>query len=79
LNRGLYSGLHGFLMIDRRDDPGRYDQEAFPVLHDLGGELLASDDGSMNPVYDGSTINGRVMGYGEPGRMGRASGCCSKS
>ena len=66
LNRGLYSGLHGFMMIDRRDDPGLYDQEAFLVLHDMGGQLLASDDGSMNPIYDVSTINGRVMGYGEP-------------
>lgn len=71
LSRGLYSGLHGFLMIDLQSDPGRYDQEAFLVLHDLGGQLLASDDGSMNPSYDVSTINGRVMGYGEPLRVHR--------
>ncbi len=69
LSRGLYGGLFGFLMIDARDDPGRYDQEAFLALHDLGGQLIASDDGSMNPSYDVSTINGRVMGYGEPLRV----------
>jgi FtsP/CotA-like multicopper oxidase with cupredoxin domain len=69
LSRGLYSGLHGFLMIDLESDPGRYDQEAFVVLHDLGGQLLASDDGSMNPSYEVSTINGRAMGYGEPLRV----------
>jgi FtsP/CotA-like multicopper oxidase with cupredoxin domain len=39
------------------------------VLHDLGGQFLASDDGSMNPSYDTSTINGHVMGYGEPLRV----------
>jgi FtsP/CotA-like multicopper oxidase with cupredoxin domain len=66
LSRGQYSGLHGVLMIEPRDNPGRYDQEASLVLHDLGGQLLSSDDGSMNPSYDVSTINGRVTGYGEP-------------
>jgi FtsP/CotA-like multicopper oxidase with cupredoxin domain len=69
LSRGLYSGLHGLLVVEPRSDPGHYDQEAFLVLHDLGGQLLASDDGSMNPSYDVSTINGRVMGYGEPLRV----------
>src|ERR1700744_147391 len=69
LSRGLYSGLHGFLMIDLKSDPVRYDQESFVVLHDRGGQLLTSGDGSMNPSYEVSTINGRVMGYGEPLRV----------
>jgi FtsP/CotA-like multicopper oxidase with cupredoxin domain len=69
LSRGLYGGLFGFLIIDARDDPGRYDQEAFLTLRNLGAQLLASDDGSMNPSYDVSIINGRVMGYGEPLRV----------
>ena len=68
-SRGLYSGMHGLLLVEPRSDPGRYDQEAFVVLHDLGGQFLASDDGSMNPSYDTSTINGHVMGYGEPLRV----------
>ena len=68
-HRGLYSGLHGLLLVEPRSDPGRYDQEAFLVLHDLGGQFLTSDDGSMNPSYDTSTINGHVMGYGEPLRV----------
>jgi FtsP/CotA-like multicopper oxidase with cupredoxin domain len=69
LSRSLYGGLHGFLIVEPRSDAGRYDQEAFLVLHDLGGQLLASDDGSMNSSYEVSTINGRVMGYGEPLRV----------
>ena len=33
------------------------------------GYLLASDDGAMTPAYDVSTINGKVMGFGEPLRV----------
>ncbi len=69
LHRGQYTGEHGFLMIEPRDHPGRYDQEIFLALHDWNAELLASPDGSMDPSYDVSTINGRVLGFGEPLRV----------
>jgi len=65
-NRAQYTGQHGFVFIAPRENPGRYDAEIFLALHDWKGHLLASDDGSMNPVYDVSTINGRVLGFGEP-------------
>ena len=67
--RGQYTGQHGFLMVEPRDNPARYDQEAFLALHDWRGQLLASDDGSMNPSYDVSTINGKTLGFGEPLRV----------
>ncbi len=69
LNRGQYTGQHGFLSIEPRENPARYDAESFLALHDWRGHLLASDDGSMNPYYDLSTINGRVLGFGEPLRV----------
>ena len=69
LHRGQYTGEHGFLMIDARDNPGRYDQEIFLALHDWDAQLLASADGSMDPSYSVSTINGRVLGFGEPLRV----------
>jgi FtsP/CotA-like multicopper oxidase with cupredoxin domain len=69
LHRGQYTGEHGFLLIEPRDNPGRYDQEIFLALHDWGSELLASADGSMDPAYEVSTINGRVLGFGEPLRV----------
>ncbi len=69
LHRGQYSGLHGFLMIEPREHPGRYDQEVFLALHDWDGQLLASGDGSMDPSYEVSTINGRVLGFGDPVRV----------
>ena len=69
LNKGQYSGLHGFLMIEPRDNPGRYDQELFLALHDWGGRFEGGDDGYMNPVYEVSTINGKMLGFGEPVRV----------
>ena len=69
LHKGQYTGEHGFLSIEPRDNPGRYDQEIFLALHDWDGELESSADGAMDPVYSVSTINGRVLGFGEPLRV----------
>jgi len=69
LSRAQYGGQHGFLMIEARDDPARYDQEFFLALHDWDGRLLASEDGAMNPSYAVATINGKAMGFGEPLRV----------
>src|SRR5271163_4988069 len=69
LHKGQYTGEHGFLLIEPRDNPARYDQEFFLALHDWDGQLLASGDGAMDPVYEVSTINGRVLGFGEPLRV----------
>jgi FtsP/CotA-like multicopper oxidase with cupredoxin domain len=66
LTKAQYSGLHGFLMIEARDNPVTYDQEIFLALHDWNGQFLSSDDGYMNPVYDVTTINGKMLGFGDP-------------
>jgi FtsP/CotA-like multicopper oxidase with cupredoxin domain len=69
LTRAQYSGQHGFLMVEPRNDPARYDQEFFLALHDWSGYLLANEDGAMNPSYAVATINGKAMGFGEPLRV----------
>jgi FtsP/CotA-like multicopper oxidase with cupredoxin domain len=69
LHRGQYTGEHGFLFVEPRDNPGRYDQEIFLALHDWDAALLASADGAMDPAYNVSTINGRILGFGEPLRV----------
>ena len=69
LHKGQYTGEHGFLFIEPRDHPGRYDQEIFLALHDWDGDLESSGDGAMDPVYNVSTINGRVLGFGDPLRV----------
>ena len=69
LHKGQYTGQHGFLLIEPRENPARYDQEIFLALQDWASDLLPSADGSMDPSYDVSTINGRVLGFGEPLRV----------
>jgi FtsP/CotA-like multicopper oxidase with cupredoxin domain len=66
MKKGQYAGQFGFLMIEARANPARYDQECFLALHDWDGQLLASSDGSMNPAYNYSTMNGKMLGFGEP-------------
>jgi FtsP/CotA-like multicopper oxidase with cupredoxin domain len=69
LTKAMFSGLHGFLFIEPGEDPGRYDREVFLGLHDWGGHFESSSDGNMSPAYDVSTINGKMLGFGEPVRV----------
>jgi FtsP/CotA-like multicopper oxidase with cupredoxin domain len=69
LKKAQYSGQHGFLLIEPKENPARYDQEFFLALHDWDGEMTGSGDGSMNPEYRFSTINGKTLGFGEPLRV----------
>jgi FtsP/CotA-like multicopper oxidase with cupredoxin domain len=70
LNKAGYTGQHGFLMIDPRNGAKAVaDREIFLGLHDWGGHFAGSDDGFMNPVYEASTINGKMLGFGEPVRV----------
>ena len=69
MKKGLYNGQHGVMWVEPRVNPARYDQEFFLTLHDWDGTMVGSDDGSMSPTYNVSTINGRVLGFGEPLRM----------
>jgi FtsP/CotA-like multicopper oxidase with cupredoxin domain len=69
LRKSQYTGQHGFLMIEGRENPGRYDREFFLALHDWDGQLQGGGDGSMNPSYEFATINGKVLGFGEPLRV----------
>jgi len=69
LTKAQYGGLHGFLWIEPRQNAGQYDREVFLGLHDWGGHMIGGDDGFMNPVYDVSTINGKMLGFGEPIRV----------
>lgn len=69
LKKALYSGQYGFLMVEPREDPARYDQEFFLALHDWDGTMVGSDDGSMSAIYNYSTINGKMLGFGEPLRV----------
>jgi FtsP/CotA-like multicopper oxidase with cupredoxin domain len=62
LHKAQYGGQHGFLLIEPRENPARYDREVFLALHDWDGYETNSGDGSAMPVYDVSTINGKMLG-----------------
>ncbi len=71
LTKAQYSGLHGFLLIEPSNSgpTGIYDREILLALHDWQGQFMASDDGFMMPAYDVSTINGKMLGFGDPIRV----------
>jgi hypothetical protein len=47
LHRGSYTGQFGFLMIDGKNDPGRYDQEVFLALREWEPYLTTMDQDDM--------------------------------
>ena len=69
LRKAQYGGQHGFLMVEAAREPGDYDQEIFLNLHDWEARDMASDDGSMNPTYEVTTVNGKMLGFGDPVRV----------
>lgn len=69
LRKGLYSGQLGVLFVEPREDAGAYDREQFVVLHEGDPYFVSSDDGSQEIAYRYGTINGRMLGHGEPVRV----------
>jgi FtsP/CotA-like multicopper oxidase with cupredoxin domain len=64
LNRGTYSGQFGMVIIEPRENPARYDLEVPILLHEWDG-YFSTD--MMNDVeYKTFSINGRMLGSGEP-------------
>ena len=66
LRKAQFGGQHGFLMIDPPANAARYDREVFLALHDWEGHFEGGDDGFMSPMYEVSTINGKMLGAGDP-------------
>ena len=69
LKRGTYSGQFGCFFIEPKNDLVAYSQidaEFFVTLHDWNAYMSSSNDASMEAAYDYSTINGRMLGFGEP-------------
>jgi FtsP/CotA-like multicopper oxidase with cupredoxin domain len=69
LKRATYTGQFGCFYIEPKDNPGAYDQEIFLTLHDWNAYASASGDSSMEAAYDYATIDGRMLGFGDPIRV----------
>jgi FtsP/CotA-like multicopper oxidase with cupredoxin domain len=81
LSVGTYSGQFGFLLIEGKDQPARYDQEINLAIHHWEGSFIPMvetmrEQSSNMPQTSGSdvgykyaTINGHMLGAGEPIRV----------
>jgi FtsP/CotA-like multicopper oxidase with cupredoxin domain len=69
LKRATYTGQFGCFYIEPRDDAGAYDQEIFLTLHDWNAYMGSSGDSSMEAAYEYATIDGRMLGFGDPLRV----------
>jgi len=74
-NRSTYTGQFGFLLIEGKDDPGRYDQEVPLALHGWDaflGRMNGGVEGFESPLdvkYRSFTVNSHALGAGEPVRV----------
>jgi FtsP/CotA-like multicopper oxidase with cupredoxin domain len=82
LERGMYSGQFGFVYIEPRSEPGRYDREVFLASHEwlpfFSGDPMAGDggeglglEGGLEIGYRVYSINGKALGHGDPVRVQR--------
>jgi FtsP/CotA-like multicopper oxidase with cupredoxin domain len=69
LDRGLYTGQFGCFYVEPREIAGAFDQEIFLTLHDWNAYMGGGGDASMDALYDYGTINGKMLGHGEPLRV----------
>ncbi len=64
LTRGSYTGQFGMLVVEPRENPARYDQDVPVILHEW--EPFFSSDMRMDVDYKVFSINGKILGAGEP-------------
>jgi FtsP/CotA-like multicopper oxidase with cupredoxin domain len=69
LRVSTYSGQFGCFYIEPKEDPGAYDQEIFLTLHDWNAYMALCGDSSLEAAYEYGTIDGRMLGFGDPIRV----------
>jgi FtsP/CotA-like multicopper oxidase with cupredoxin domain len=67
LKLGTYSGQFGMLIVEDGDDPGAYDQEIPILLHEW--DPFFRRQGPLDVEFRVFSINGRILGAGEPIRV----------
>ena len=70
LKRSTYSGQFGCFYIEPKGNAGAYDQEIFLTLHDWNAYMSGSGDSAMEAAYEYGTVDGRMLGFGDPLRVG---------
>lgn len=64
LKIGSYSGQFGMAIVEPRENAGRYDLDVPLILHEFDPYFAAAAD--MDLTYRLFTINGRMLGSGDP-------------
>ncbi len=67
LAKGPYTGQFGMLVVEADGDPGAYDVEVPLLLHEW--EPRFSRSGPLDVEFRTGSINGRMLGFGEPVRV----------
>jgi FtsP/CotA-like multicopper oxidase with cupredoxin domain len=67
LKIGTYSGQFGMVIVDPASNPAKYDLEIPIVLHEW--DPFFSSDMAMDVDYKLFSINGKILGAGEPVRV----------
>jgi FtsP/CotA-like multicopper oxidase with cupredoxin domain len=67
LRRTTYTGQFGLFVIESREEPGAYDLEVPILLHEW--EPRFSREGPLDVEFRYQSINGRMLGAGEPVRV----------
>jgi FtsP/CotA-like multicopper oxidase with cupredoxin domain len=67
LSKGTYSGQFGMAIVEPRGEPGHYDLEVPIILHEW--DPFFSSDMDRDVDYRTFSINGKMLGAGEPIRV----------
>jgi FtsP/CotA-like multicopper oxidase with cupredoxin domain len=67
LHKATYTGQFGMLIVEPRSDPGRYDLEIPLLLHEW--DPYWDDNGPRTVGYKLYSVNGKMLGAGEPVRV----------
>jgi FtsP/CotA-like multicopper oxidase with cupredoxin domain len=67
LKKGTYTGQFGIFIVDAGDDPGAYDLEIPILLHEW--EPHFTNAGPLDVQFRTFSINGKMLGHGEPLRV----------
>ena len=70
MKRATYTGQFGFLYIEPKEEPGRYDAEVLLTLHGWAPYLTSQgEEGSLDVAYSSYSINSHALGSGDPVRV----------
>ena len=67
LKKSTYTGQFGMFVVEDGDDPGAYDLEVPILVHEW--EPRFTSDGPMDVEFRAMSINGKMLGAGEPIRV----------